>query len=361
VTQMWAIFYDAYRSLNAKRMFWIVLLISGLVVAAFALVGINEKGLKIAFWQFKSETLNSQFISPAYLYKTIFVQIGIGVWLSWIAAILALVSTAGIFPDLVTSGSIALLVSKPIGRLRLFILQYAAGLLFVTLQVAIFSVASFLVIGFRGGVWEPGLFMAIPLVVCFFSYLFSVCVFLGIATRSTLAALLLTLLFWFVVYGVGTTENMLLMFRTMDEQGVTLEDMQQGPAAAKKPTGRSAQAAGKSAAEPEEEQEEGEQSSDVDEAKQPSRSLIIAHKIAYGVKTFLPKTSETVGLLERSLISLAELPQPPGQQTDEQAQLGRSLQETLRSRSVWWIVGTSLAFELFVLSWAAWIFCRRDF
>ena len=155
------------------------------------------------------------FISPAVFYKQMFVYGGIGFWLSWLATILALISTAGIFPDLISSGVIDLFVSKPIGRLRLFVTEYAAGLLFVTLQVTIFSLGSFLVIGLRGGVWEPGLFVAVPVVVCFFSYLFSVCTLLGILTRSTVAALLLTLLFWLFVYGTGAAEQNVLMFETM--------------------------------------------------------------------------------------------------------------------------------------------------
>jgi hypothetical protein len=35
--------------------------------------------------------------------------------------------------------------------------------------------------------------------------------------------------------------------------------------------------------------------------------------------------------------------------------------EELRSRSLWYVIGTSLLFELVLLSVAAWIFCRRDF
>ena len=42
LTQTGAIFYDAYRELNARKMFWISLGISLLVVACFALIGINE-------------------------------------------------------------------------------------------------------------------------------------------------------------------------------------------------------------------------------------------------------------------------------------------------------------------------------
>ena len=200
MTQTCAIFLEAYRSLNSKKLFWLVLILSGLVALLFACVGINQHGLKILFWQFDNEILNSNQIPADQFYKGLFLQIGIGTWLSWIASILALISTAGIFPDLMTAGSIDLFVSKPIGRLRLFFTEYLAGLLFAALQVTIFTAACFLVIGLRGGVWEPGLFLAVPIVVCFFSYLFSVCVFLGVATRSTIAALLLTLLFWFSIW-----------------------------------------------------------------------------------------------------------------------------------------------------------------
>ena len=170
-----AIFADAYRSLNSQKLFWLSLAISGAVVAAFACVGINQQGVKLLFWQFDSPWLNAKIMPPAVFYKQLFVNGAIRYWLSWLAAILALVSTAGIFPGLIGSGTIDLFVSKPIGRLRLFFTEYLAGLLFVTLQVTIFSVASLLVIGLRGGVWEPGLLVAVPLVVCFFSYLFAVC------------------------------------------------------------------------------------------------------------------------------------------------------------------------------------------
>lgn len=407
MTQTWAIFYDAYRSLNAKKMFWVVLIISVLVAAAFACVGINQQGLKILVWQFETEPLTSEAVEPAVFYKFIFASFGIGVWLAWIATMLALASTAGIFPDLLTSGSIDLLVSKPIGRLRLFVTQYAAGLLFVTLQVTLFSVACFLVIGLRGGAWEPGLFMAIPLMVCFFSYLFSMCVLLGVVTRSTVAALLLTLLFWFFVYGLGAAENTLLTFRTMEEQGVTRMDMHDPSFRDRRPASRQPQRSrpprAASAAESPpvkmdaqadsqanaptrggkvpraigravlkalaegSESKDGRQTTppakppDKREKKEPSASLAMAHDIVYGVKTVLPKTTETIGILERTLYSMAELPAGELGQPRRQAKVGRKVQETLRSRSVWWVVGTSLGFELFVLSIAALIFCRRDF
>lgn len=373
MTQTLAIFHEAYRNLNSKKLFWIVLVISGLSVAAFACVGINQRGIKLLIWQIDNELFNSRYMAPAAFYKQIFVQIGIGLWLSWLASILALISTAGIFPDLITSGSIDLFVSKPISRLRLFITEYVAGLLFVTLQVAVFSLASFLVIGFRGGAWEPGLFVAIPLTVCFFSYLFAVCVLLGVLTRSTVAALLLTLLFWFFVFAVGSAENTLLMFQTMHKEGVDLA-MLQAEQAGKKPKARGASGTAQTAKAEEEsppaegDKEDGSEKNGgkVDGNKEDgSHALDVAYRIVYGVKTVLPKTTETISLLERLLVNLAELPQRHDQPDTPQQRRIKAVQqemvETLRGRSLGWVLGTSLGFELFVLAGAAFLFCRRDY
>lgn len=369
MTQTWAIFYEAYRALNAKKMFWIVLAISGLVVAAMGCVGINERGLKIAFWQIDSLGLNSETWPPALFYKQLFLNLGVGFWLTWIATILALISTAGIFPDLITSGSIDLVLAKPIGRLRLFLTQYVAGLLFVTLQVAVFSVASFLVMGLRGGVWVPGLFIAVPLVVCFFSYLFAVCVLLGMLTRSTVAALLLTLLFWAFVSGVGKAENGLMTVITLHEKGFDVGAPPPNSPRRTHATPPEPVPAEGSAGPDEADAAPGQ--GEPDPAFAPGRHepeplpqwLVVTHDVLYGVKTCLPKTGDTLSLMDRTMVSMAELSEAterqPGNRPSQD--IGLQVEEEYRSRSPLWIVGTSLMFEGMILAWAAWIFCRRDY
>jgi ABC-type transport system involved in multi-copper enzyme maturation permease subunit len=350
-----------------------------LVVVAVACIGINEKGLKIAFWQLDNNVFNTKQTPPEQFYKMIFTYVGISIWLSWLATILAVISTAGIFPDLLTSGSIDLFVSKPISRLRLFITEYAAGLLFVALQVTVFSAACFLVIGLRGGVWEPGLFLAVPILVCFFSYLFSVSTLLGVVTRSTVAALLLTLLFWFFVWAVGTTESSLLMFKTMHERGVDFASVQAEANANKQKTAdkpktldtperpAEAQPADKPKTpdileRPAEAQPADKSKTDAAGDSNGSRALDIAHRIVYGVKTVLPKTTETIALLERSLMRFAKLPQQPqGPQTEKMQAAQLEFVEIIHGRSIAWIVGTSLGFEVVVLFLAAVFFCRRDY
>ncbi|NRA58263.1 MAG: hypothetical protein HRU13_09155, partial [Phycisphaerales bacterium] len=45
IIQTLALMIDAYRELCAKKLFWITMILSTIVVAAFAMVGINETGL----------------------------------------------------------------------------------------------------------------------------------------------------------------------------------------------------------------------------------------------------------------------------------------------------------------------------
>ena len=219
--QTWALLVDAYRDLNAKRLFWVVLAVSGLVVAAFAALGLDHGSVTLLGWTTPVHSPLLAFITPAVFYKRAFVTFGVDVWLSWLASILALVSTAGIFPDLMAGGSIDLYLSKPIGRVRLFLTKVAGGLLFVTLQVTVFCGCCFVLLRARGGQWEPGVFLAVPLVVLMFSYLFAVCVLLGVVTRSTVAALLLTLVFWAIAWGVQRSDDLVDLGRRCTSSGWT--------------------------------------------------------------------------------------------------------------------------------------------
>ena len=372
LTQTLAIFYDAYRALRARKMFWIVLGLSALVVGGLAAVGIDADGIKLLAWRVSSVP-NTRMVSAAIFHKRLFTSIGVDVWLSWIAAILALISTAGIFPELMAGGSIDLVLCKPIGRVRLFLTQYAAGLLFVVLQVLLFCAAGFLVIGFRGGAWEAGLFVAVPLVVCFFSYLFAVSVFWGMVTRSTVAAILLTLLVWFLIFGLHAAETMVLLRQVEAEHRI-----ERAPDAAAYLRGRAeALEQGRAATGPGEDPRMLRELADALEARREADrdslpTLRTAHSVMYGIKTVLPKTSETVALTERVLIRMADLPpvkatepspfQPDGDfEMMNQAVIAREVTERIRARSAVWVVGTSLAFEAVLLALSAWIFRRRDF
>ena len=155
LTQTLALFIDSYRELSAKKIFWLTMGISGLIVLMIAAVGMSDDGSMTILWFETSLPLGDLGLEKGVFYKVVFVNLGFRFWLAWGATILALASTAGIFPDFISGGAIDLALSKPIGRVRLLLTKYVASLLFVALQVAVFSLCAFLVIGIRGGAWEP--------------------------------------------------------------------------------------------------------------------------------------------------------------------------------------------------------------
>ncbi len=351
--QLGAIMLDQYRELNSKKLFWLTLVISGVLVAAFACIGINERGLKLLIWEVESDFTNTKFIHAATFYKGIFVSLGISIWLTWGATILALVSTAGIFPDLMTGGSIDLLLSKPISRARLFLLKFLAGLLFVGLQVSLFTVLSFLVIGIRGGAWEPGLFLAIPIVLCFFSYIYSICVFIGVVTRSTIAALLLTMLAWLMIFVLHAGESTTLLGRIGADYEVAAIEKAIDGVKSRNPDADLTNL-----------------NAELQDWQHRQGIWSRIETLVFTAKTVLPKTSETTQLLGRVLVESADLPETADAQPDLGPFIGRRArsmdvikahQVALNSRSVTWIVGTSLCFTLVLVSLSGWIFCRRDY
>ncbi|HEV8378981.1 MAG TPA: hypothetical protein VGQ99_07450 [Tepidisphaeraceae bacterium] len=376
IIQTIAIFHDAYRDLADRKLFWITLILSAVAMLGFA--GFHADDQALTYFGFKFPDLS---IPSRILYKHFFSSFVIGFWLTFVSAILALISTASIFPDLVSGGSIDLFLSKPISRLRLFFTKYLAGLLFVFIQVSLFITLAFFVLGIRSGSWKPALFWGIPIVVCFFSYLFAICVFIGVFWRSTLTAIFLTLLFWGICYSLSLTELILLNVRTDAELTLNRLNMQVDTydkrIARMQPTSQPGQ--------PPSTQPEPRLLADFKATRErlaaeqhESVSSVATwkrwHGIFFSVKSFLPKTTETIALLDRILVSREEtaelMPEHHGKSTSKpvhdefeppRARPEIETQNKLRDRSVSWIVGTSLLFEAVVLSLAAWIFQRRDF
>ncbi|MFI4860559.1 MAG: ABC transporter permease [Phycisphaerales bacterium JB063] len=377
MTQTLALLLDAYRELNAKKMFWISLIISALIMLAIAALGVHERGVSILWfeidlWEPGELGMSIDQFRPEF-YESIFSFVGITVWLTWAAIILAIVSTASMFPDLMSSGSIDTLLSKPIGRFRLFMTKYLLGLGFVALQVLVFSVAGFLVIGIRAGHWEPRIFLAVPIVLAFFSYLYAISTLVGVYTRSTLAAILVTIIVWFGLFAVNYTDTILLQQQASAE--VDLEQHQMGLDYAMTLSDAPDEGRGGSERERYLRRWGVDLQPEIDRYTRSSERWSRWRWYIKLVKTPLPKTGETRALLGRALTPSEDIPEyefdpadGPNQSIgfmgiDGNAEAIALMTEKLQreQRPVWWVVITSLLFEVVVVGLAAWKFCRRDF
>ena len=351
-----AMLLDSYRQLNSKRMFWIVLALSMLLVVLYGSIGFNERGMSILFgvWTAEFGATEGTFLARE-TYRGIFSLFIVKVWLTWIATILALISTTSIFPDFIAAGSIDMVLSKPARRISLFVSKYLCSLLFVTLQVSIVCVGVFICMGLRIDDWNPRVFIAIPIVVFFFSTLYSFNVLVGVLTRSGMSALLLTMLLWAILGTLNKVDFLAASTQASAEQFVERF--------------RSETDASDGTAPP----QNGPPQEMIDMQESMIPFVKTMRNIIGGALVPFPKTTETIGLLDRWLVDSAE-DAPPNQNPDRtpsdrylmegQADpdvLEQRMAELLRQRSPLFIIATSGAFELVMLSLACFVFVRRDY
>ncbi len=376
MTQFKAMLIDAYRELNSRKLFWVVLAISTMVMLGYASMGFDETGISYFFgiWHVDNDQIREGSPIARMLYRSIFSTFIVGIWLAWAAVILALISTTTIFPDFIAGGAIDLVLSKPISRLRLFFTKYLLSLLFVLLQVAIFCIGVFLCMGWRTGEWNWLIFAAIPLITLFYSYLYSFNVFIGVWTRSALTALLLTLLLWFSTFGINMAELTIVQIQVgtqlsledavddRDRFVASLNRIEDTEDNARERAGLQGQISHKEQA--------------AAESKELLEDLDPWMKRIQAVKYVFPKTGETVGLLERWLkrdtdVSFSDIMSNnvtmneegdliPARNTRDRQAESRTI-EFYESRSMWYVIGTSLIFEFVMLGLAAFIFVRRDY
>ncbi len=213
--QFRAILLDSLRESLDRKVFWALLLISAIVAAAMASIGFAPDHISI-FGKLQTMTteFNPQTVEGRGNILDIVIRLVTDVVLNWIGMLLILVATAGFLPTMLERGAIDVVLAKPIGRTRLFLYKYAAAMVFVLLQASIFAALVFLVMGLRWGVWAPRFLIVVPLAVLLFSYLYCVSALVAVTTRSTLAAILITIAAWFVFTVPQTVKQ------TMDGFGV---------------------------------------------------------------------------------------------------------------------------------------------
>lgn len=396
--QTTALLLDSLRMLRSRKLFWISLGISLLVMLAYASIGFGDSGLSLFFgaWDLEDPFFVEGSPWAKALYLGIFSNLVVTIWLSWAATILALVSTSSVFPDFMSAGSIEMVLSKPISRVRVFLVKFLGSLLFVFVQVLLFCTGVFICVGVRIDEWIWPIFAAVPLVTVFFSYLYAFNVLMGLITRSGLAALLFTAVFWFALFAVQSGEAALSSIAA--EQSVRLGQVEQRMADQEQRLARIA-----NSERPSEQRARERLETELDanrvragEAQQRLEAIEGWLRPLEIAMTVLPKNQQTIGLLDRWLapdsrytmteIMLGEYreegePAPPPspeeefvEPTEEQAREdrrrdrreaaregSRRLSEDERETSAWFIIGSSLAFEAVILGLAAFIFARRDF
>ena len=134
-----------------------------------------------------------------------------------ILLLVSVVITAAFVPTMIRKGTLELLLVRPLPRWQLIVFTYAAALLFVAGLLGLLILVTWLVTGLLTGLWSPGILLALPTLLLFFAMLLSVSVFTGVVTRSAVAAMLVTITTWAVLFVVGLMHMQVVASRMREE------------------------------------------------------------------------------------------------------------------------------------------------
>ena len=122
---------------------------------------------------------------------------------SWVVILTAVIITAFFIPNMLRKGTIDLLLVKPIWRPNLLIYKYLGGLTFILMNNAYLVLGIWLVVGLRTGIWANSFLLMIFVLTFFFAILYAVSTLMGVLTRSTIVAILVTCVAWFLFFLAG--------------------------------------------------------------------------------------------------------------------------------------------------------------
>jgi ABC-type transport system involved in multi-copper enzyme maturation permease subunit len=104
--------------------------------------------------------------------------------------------TAGFLPGFLEPGAVVVLLAKPVPRWSLLAGKCLGVLCFVAFQALVFLTGTWLALAIRTGVWDTAYFLCLPILLVHFGVFFSFSAMLAVTTRSTVACVFGSILFW---------------------------------------------------------------------------------------------------------------------------------------------------------------------
>ena len=111
---------------------------------------------------------------------------------------LSIFSVSSFIPNMLEKGNIDVLLSKPVGRDQIIWGKFFGGFLVVLFNVAFLVLGIWLLIGIKFGNWDTAFLMTIPTISFTFAVLYSLIILIGILSQSSILAMMLSYLIFFV-------------------------------------------------------------------------------------------------------------------------------------------------------------------
>ena len=136
-------------------------------------------------------------------------EIIIRLGLSFVAVFVGLIVTSPMIPETFRSGSLHLLLSKPISRPLVYLTKFFGGTLFVLVNIAFLLTGLFFLVGWRLGIWNSGLLLCIPLLLFVFVIFYSVSALVGLIWNNPIICVVVCIVFWVFCLIIGVLESSL--------------------------------------------------------------------------------------------------------------------------------------------------------
>ncbi len=243
---MRALALDAFYQVLDNKVFRVLMILVLVPVLVTFLVGFRDDGVVLLFgvqrWSWDGilgfaggrdavpEDFDIQAAAVSGMVK-VFVDFVGGVF----GVILAIAATAFFVPRLLEKGAADVVFHKPVPRFYLYLSRYFAGLLFIALLSALAVCGMYLGFLLVSGYNDPGILWGAVVLTYVFGLVHAFSMFCGALTRSSVAAILLTLLFmlgnscvhqgWILKQGFVTqADQMRSLEREVDLEEERMED-----------------------------------------------------------------------------------------------------------------------------------------
>jgi ABC-type transport system involved in multi-copper enzyme maturation permease subunit len=195
---------DTFRQSKATGIFWLMLAVSAVAAGVCLTVHVTDARPQApARVELLSGAIAFDVPHPrASPVRTLQLQLA-GVVADVAGMLLALIWTAGFLPSFLEPGAVTVLLAKPAPRGSLLAGKFVGVVAFVAFQTTAFVALTWLALAVRTGDWDGRYFLCIPLLVLHFAVYYSFTVMLAVATRSTVACVFGTIVFWLICVGMN--------------------------------------------------------------------------------------------------------------------------------------------------------------
>jgi ABC-type transport system involved in multi-copper enzyme maturation permease subunit len=147
----------------------------------------------------------------------------IGSWGAAFTMLISTIMTASFLPNMLSKGTVDLLLVKPIHRVTLFLYKFLGGLLFMFLNTVIIMVGIWVGMGLQSGVWVRAFLLCIFVFTFQFAIFYAVSALAAVLTRSAIVAILAAMMTWAALVVLGWTHWVFIEKGRADKPASTRE------------------------------------------------------------------------------------------------------------------------------------------